>query len=214
MVYLFSKPQAIGSILTISENEHFPQFTPLEYLEWEAQQELRHEFVNGRISTMTSDSVEYDAARTLHERITANFSTMLQNHLQSTVCRVFGADVKVQILESNSFLYPDLSVSGDVQDRSASNFITHPYLIVEVLSPSTEADNRGYRFATYRQVTSLQDYVLVSTDRIGLDMYRINEGGEWELSSYQSGDVVELNSVNFTFEVDRAYEGIVVESGA
>jgi Uma2 family endonuclease len=194
--------------LTISENEHFPQFTPLEYLEWEAQQELRHEFVNGRISAMTSDSIEHDAARTLRERITANFSTMLQNHLQSSVCRVFGANIKVQILESNSFLYPDVSVSGDVQDRSASNFITHPYLIVEVLSPSTEADNRGYRFASYRQVTSLQDYVLVSTDSIGLDVYRLNEGGEWELSSYQSGAVVELNSVNFTFEIDRIYEDL------
>lgn len=202
------KPQATDSILTISENEHFPQFTPLEYLEWEAQQELRHEFVNGRISAMTSDSVEYDSARTLHERITANLSSMLQNNLQSSVCRVFDADVKVQILESNSFLYPDVSVSGDVQDRSANNFITHPYLIVEVLSPSTEADNRGYRFASYRQVTSLQDYVLVSTDSIGLDVYRLNEGGEWELSSYQSGDVVELKSVNFTFEVDRIYEDL------
>ncbi len=208
MVYSFSKPQAIGSILTISENEHFPQFTPLEYLEWEAQQELRHEFVNGRISAMTSDSVEHDFARTLHERITANLSSMLQNNLQSSVCRVFDADVKVQILESNSFLYPDVSVSGDVQDRSANNFITHPYLIVEVLSPSTEAENRGYRFASYRQVTSLQDYVLVSTDSIGLDVYRLNEGGEWELSSYQSGDVVELKSVNFTFEVDRIYEDL------
>ena len=202
------KPQATDSILTISENEHFPQFTPLEYLEWEAQQELRHEFVNGRISAMTSDSAEYDSARTLHERITANLSSMLQNNLQSSVCRVFDADVKVQILESNSFLYPDVSVSGDVQDRSANNFITHPYLIVEVLSPSTEADNRGYRFASYRQVTSLQDYVLVSTDSIGLDVYRLNEGGEWELSSYQSGDVVELKSVNFTFEVDRIYEDL------
>ena len=139
---------------------------------------------------------------------------MLQNHLQSTVCRVFGADVKVQILESNSFLYPDVSVSGDVQDRSASNFITHPCLIIEVLSPSTEAHNRVDRFALYRQVTSLQEYVLVGTDSsIGLDVYRLSEGGEWEFSSYQSGDVVELKSVNFTCEIDRIYEDLVVEIG-
>ncbi len=206
MVYLFSKPQAIGSILTISENEHFPQFTPLEYLEWEAQQELRHEFVNGRISAMTSDSVEHDSARTLRDRITANLNTMLQNHLQSTVCRVFGADVKVQILDSNFFLYPDVSVSGDVQDRSASNFITHPRLIIEVLSPSTEADNRDGRFALYRQLTSLQECVLVGTDPIGLDVHQLNERGKWEFSSYESGDVVELQSVNLTFEIDRIYE--------
>ena len=192
--------------MKISENEHFPQFTPLEYLEWEAQQELRHEFVDGRLSAMTSDVDR--------ERVAMNFSNMLKNHLQSTVFRVFDADVKVQILESNSFLYPDVSVSGDVQDRSASNFITHPCLIIEVLSPSTEAHNRVDRFALYRQVTSLQEYVLVGTDSsIGLDVYRLSEGGEWEFSSYQSGDVVELKSVNFTCEIDRIYEDLVVEIG-
>ena len=197
--------------MTIPENEHFPQFTPLEYLEWEAQQELRHELINGRISAMTSDSVERDSAERTCERITANLSTMLQNHLQSSVCRVFGADVKVQILESNSFLYPDVSVSGDVQDRSANTFISHPCLIVEVLSPSTEADNRADRFSLYRQVTSLQEYVLVGTDPIGLDVHQLNERGEWEFNSYESGDAIELKSVNFTFEFDRAYEDLVVE---
>ena len=180
--------------MTISENEHFPQFTPLEYLEWEAQQELRHEFVDGRLSAMTSDVDR--------ERVAMNFSNMLKNNLQSTVCRVFDADVKVQILESNSFLYPDVSVSGDVHDRSANKFISHPCLIVEVLSPSTEADNRGGRFALYRPMTSLQEYVLVSADPIELNVHQLNERGEWEFSLYESGDVVELKSVNFTFEIE------------
>ena len=180
--------------MTISENEHFPQFTPLEYLEWEAQQELRHEFVDGRLSAMTSDVDR--------ERVAMNFSNMLKNHLQSTVCRVFDADVKVQILESNSFLYPDVSVSGDVHDRSANKFISHPCLIVEVLSPSNEADNRGGRFALYRPMTSLQEYVLVSADPIELNVHQLNERGEWEFSLYESGDVVELKSVNFTFEIE------------
>ena len=180
--------------MTISENEHFPQFTPLEYLEWEAQQDLRHEFVDGRLSAMTSDVDR--------ERVAMNFSNMLKNHLQSTVFRVFDADVKVQILESNSFLYPDVSVSGDVHDRSANKFISHPCLIVEVLSPSTEADNRGGRFALYRPMTSLQEYVLVSADPIELNVHQLNERGEWEFSLYESGDVVELKSVNFTFEIE------------
>ena len=180
--------------MTISENEHFLQFTPLEYLEWEAQQELRHEFVDGRLSAMTSDVDR--------ERVAMNFSNMLKNNLQSTVFRVFDADVKVQILESNSFLYPDVSVSGDVHDRSANKFISHPCLIVEVLSPSNEADNRGGRFALYRPMTSLQEYVLVSADPIELNVHQLNERGEWEFSLYESGDVVELKSVNFTFEIE------------
>jgi Uma2 family endonuclease len=190
--------------LTTSANEHFPQLTPVEYLEWEAQQELRYEFVDGRISAMTSESVQ-------HERIAANFYAILQAHLQSTVCRVFNSTVKVQILESNAFCYPDLSVSGDVQDRSANNFITHPCLIVEVVSPRSEVYERGEKFALYRQAATLAEYVLVSTDKIGLDLYRRNALGSWDLSTYESGDAIELQSVNFTFEIDRIYEDRVVE---
>jgi Uma2 family endonuclease len=193
--------------LTISANEHFPQLTPVEYLEWEAQQELRYEFVDGRISAMTSESV-------WHDRIAANFCAILQAHLQCTVCRVFNATVKVQTLESNAFCYPDLSVSSDVQDRSANNFITHPCLIVEVVSPSSEMYERGEKFALYRQAATLEEYVLVSTDKIGLDLYRRNALGSWDLSTYESGDEIELQSVNFTFNIDLIYEDRVVESAA
>jgi Uma2 family endonuclease len=199
VVYSFLQPCTIDSILTISANEHFPQFTPVEYLEWEAQQELRYEFVDGRISAMTSESVD-------GERITANFCAILQEHLQRTVFRVFNSTVKVQILESNAFCYPDLSVSGDVQDRSANNFITHPCLIVEVVSPRSEVYDRGEKFALYRQATTLAEYVLVSTDKIGLDVYQRNALGIWEFSSYASGEIVELKSVNLTLEIDRIYQ--------
>jgi Uma2 family endonuclease len=136
--------------LTTSANEHFPQLTPVEYLEWEAQQELRYEFVDGRISAITSESV-------WHDRVVANFCAILQAHLQFTVCRVFNSTVKVQTLESNAFCYPDLSVSSDVQDRSANNFITHPCLIVEVVSPSSEMYERGEKFALYRQAATLEE---------------------------------------------------------
>ncbi len=206
MVCLFSKPRPIDLILTTSASENFPQFTPVEYLEWEAQQELRYEFVDGRISAMTIESVE-------HDRLVANFSNLLQAHLQATVCRVFNSRVKVQTLESNAFCYPDLSVSGDVQDRSANNFITHPGLIVEVVSPTSEVYDRGEKFALYRQATTLSEYVLVSTDKIGLDVHQRNAVGNWVLSSYESGDEVALKSVNFTFDLDLIYEDRVVESG-
>ena len=191
--------------MTSSANEHFPQFTPVEFLEWEAQQELRYEFVDGRISAIISESVE-------HDRIAANFGSLLQAHLQSTVCRVFDAKVKVQTLESNAFCYPDLSVSGNVQDRSANNFITHPCLIVEVVLPSSEIYDRGEKFGLYRQAATLEEYALVSTNKIGLDVYRRHTLGNWELSSYESGNVVELKSVNFRFEIDRIYEHLVIES--
>lgn len=195
--------------MTISANEHFPQLTPGEYLEWEAQQELRYEFLDGRISAMNSD--QQDSARILHDRIAANFYAILQAHLQSTVCRVFNSKVKVQILESNAFCYPDLSVTRDVQDRSASNFITHPCLIVEIVSLTSDVYERGEKFALYCQAATLEEYVLVSTDKIGLDVYQRNALGSWDFSKYESGDEIELQSVNFTLEIDRIYEDRVVD---
>ena len=195
--------------MTISANEHFPQLTPVEYLEWEAQQELRYEFLDGRISAMNSD--QQDSARMRHDRITANFYDLLQARLECTVCRVFNSTIKVQILESNAFCYPDLSVSSNVRDRSANNFITHPCLIVEVGSPRSDVSERIEKFGLYRQVATLEEYVLVSTDKIGLDVYQRNALGSWDIRGYESGATIELQSINFTFEIDRIYEDRVVE---
>ena len=191
----------------ISDTEHFPQFTPLEYLEWEAQQEFRYEFIDGSVRRIPDETLDRAIV------VATNLNNLLQDRLHSTVCRLFGDRVKVHTLESNSFCYPDLSVSGDVHDRSASNFITHPYLIVEVLSPRTEAYDRGEKFGLYRQSPTLQEYVLISTDRIHLDIHRQTTAGVWEFIAYSSGDLVELTSVNFSFEIDRVYDGIVFDIG-
>jgi Uma2 family endonuclease len=195
----------LGAVMMISAREHFPQFTPAEYLEWEAQQDLRYEYIEGRVRPIADETVD----RIINTA--ANFSTLLQDHLRGTVCRVFGNRVKVQTVESNSFCYPDLSVSGDVHDRSANNFISHPGTIIEVLSPSTEAYDRGEKFGLYRSSPSLQEYVLVSTDLIHLDIHRQRSPGMWEFSSYSAGSVVELASLNFSFEIDRIYEHVGFE---
>jgi Uma2 family endonuclease len=186
----------------IATKEHFPQFTPTEYLAWEEQQEFRHEFVDGEVYAMTGGTVN-------HGEIAANFIALLKSHLRSSGCRVLTSDVKIQTLESNSYCYPDISVTCDTRDRSAHKFISHPCLIVEVLSPSTEAYDRGDKFALYRRSTSLQEYILVSTNTVRLDMYQRNNNGRWEFSSYESGDSIELQSVNCSLEIDRVYENIV-----
>ncbi|WP_373541736.1 Uma2 family endonuclease [Chamaesiphon sp.] len=187
--------------------ENFPQFTPLAYLEWEAQQDCRYEFVDSKVRPIPDETCDRAIIAM------TNFRNMLQEHLHCTICRVFGDDIKVQTLESDSFLYPDLSVSGDVHDRSANNFISHPCLIIEVLSPNTETYDRGEKFELYRQSPRLQEYVVVSSDTIYLDVYRQPTAGLWEFSVYSSGDMVELTSVNFTFEIDRVYNNIIFEIG-
>jgi Uma2 family endonuclease len=190
----------------VAAREYLPQFTPAEYLEWEEQQEFRHEFVDGEVYAMTGGTLN-------HSEIAVKFTIALGSHLQGSGCRVLNSDAKVQIAESNSFLYPDISVTCDPRDRNANKFISHPCLIVEVLSPSTEAYDRGDKFALYRRSTSLQEYILVSTNQMRLDVYQRNDIGRWEFSSYSSGELVELKSVNFSMEIDRVYENIVFELG-
>lgn len=89
-----------------------------------------------------------------------------------------------------------------------TQFISHPCLIVEVLSPSTEAYDRGDKFKQYRRLDSLQEYILVSTSEIALDVYRRNERGRWELISYGPGDLVELESVKLSFPIEQVFEHI------
>ncbi len=186
----------------VALKDHFSQFTPAEYLAWEEQQEFRHEYADGEIYAMTGGTVN-------HGEIAANVINILRNHLRGSGCRVLTSDVKVQTLASNSYLYPDVSVTCDARDRSATKFISHPCLIVEVLSPSTEAYDRGDKFALYRRSTTLQDYVLVSTNAMRIDLYQRSERGRWEILSYDAGDEIELPSVNLSVSVAEIYEDIV-----
>ena len=106
-----------------------------EYLEWEAKQEIRHEYVNGEIFAMTGGSIP-------HNDIALNLYRALYTHLRPRGCRVNVSDVKLQLGSSSAYFYPDVIVSCDPQDLHSRKFIQHPKLIVEVLSPSTAASDR------------------------------------------------------------------------
>jgi Uma2 family endonuclease len=188
----------------IAARGQFPQLTPSEYLEWEERQEFRYEYVNGEVSAMTGGSVN-------HGEIAMNVGILLGNHLADSGCRVLTSDVKVNIAESNDYIYPDVSVTCDDRDRSATQFIAHPCLIVEVLSPSTETRDRWEKFNLYRRSDSLQDYVLVDTSKVEIALYSKNERGKWEILRYGAGDIVELTSINLSFSIDRVYRNIRFE---
>jgi Uma2 family endonuclease len=186
----------------VAVREHFPKLTPAEYLEWEEQQELRYEYIDGEIYAMTGGTLN-------HSKIGGNFYYLLQTHLRGGGCQVLNSDAKVQIAESNDYVYPDVSVTCDERDRSATKFISHPCTIVEVLSPSTKAYDRWEKFNLYRRSDVLQDYVLVDTDRIEIALYSKNDRSKWEITRYLAGDIVELKSINLTFLIEQVFEGIV-----
>jgi Uma2 family endonuclease len=185
----------------VAVRNNTPRFTPEEYFAWEEQQLEKHEYLGGEVYAMTGGTVN-------HSRIALKFGALLDNHLSGSACQAANSDCRVNIVESNDYTYPDISVTCDDRDKITTQYITYPCLIIEVLFKSTEAYDRGGKFRMYRQNPVLQDYVLVSSEKIEIDLYRKNESGSWEIINYQVGDTIELKSVNLTFPIERIYEGI------
>lgn len=182
-----------------------PQKMTVEaYLEWEPGQELRYEYVNGEVVAMTGGTLP-------HNDIAINLLTMLRPHVRRQGCRINIADAKVSITPS-LYRYPDLVVSCDPQDRSALNAIRYPRLIVEVLSAGTEALDRGDKFQEYRSLPSLQEYVLISSTRMNVEIYRRGEGRLWLYTAYQAGDMIPLNSIGFEVDMALLYEDIPLDT--
>jgi Uma2 family endonuclease len=185
----------------VAVQDNTPRFTPEEYFAWEEQQLERHELIDGEVYAMTGGTVN-------HSRIGLKFGALLDNHLSGTKCQTLNSDCRVNIVQSNNYTYPDVSVTCDDRDKTTTKYITYPCLIIEVLSFSTEAYDRGGKFRMYRQNPVLQDYVLVSSEQIEIDLYHKTESGSWEIINYQAGDTIELKSVNLTFAIERIYEGL------
>ena len=188
----------------IAVKDKFPKLTPEEYFVWEEQQLLRHEYLNGEIYAMSGGTQN-------HGRIASNIIFIVKGHLRGGGCQVGNSDCRVNIVETKDYVYPDVSVTCDERDRTAIQAIQYPCLIVEVLSPSTASYDRGDKFRLYRRNPSLQDYVLVDAEKIAIDLYRKNERGNWEIFNYQSGDNIELRSIDLSFPIESVYEDIVFE---
>ncbi len=191
----------------VAIQDNTPRFTPEEYFAWEEKQLERHEFIGGEVYAMSGGTVN-------HSQIGVNFVSLLNSHLRGSGCKTLNSDCRVNIVNSTDYTYPDVSVTCDDRDKNATKYITYPCLLVEVLSDSTEAYDRGGKFRMYRQNPILQDYVLVSSEKMEIDLYCKTESGSWEIINYQVGDTIELKSVNLTFPIERIYEGITLTPAA
>lgn len=184
-----------------------PYMTPEEYLEWEEQQELRYEYVDGVV--YAKDEIYGMTGGTLaHNDIALNLYSALRSSMRTKGCRVNVADVKVQTAETGAFFYPDLLISCDPRDKSASKFVRFPCLIAEILSPSTESYDRGAKFAQYRRLESLREYVLISSEKISVDIFRLNDSQKWELTPYAAGEIVQFTSIDFECSIELLYEDV------
>jgi len=172
-----------------------------EYLQAEKSSPIKHEYIQGQIYAMAGAS---DA----HVTITANLVALLRNHIRGTGCRIYVADMKARIEFLDIFYYPDIMVTCDSRDTQFEYFKRYPSLIIEVLSPSTEALDRGDKFSDYQELDTLQEYVLVSQNRQRIDCFRRNSEERWVLYSYRGNQQLELTSVNFSCSLTDVYEDV------
>lgn len=187
--------------------------SPQEYLDWEEQQTIKYEYLNGEAYAMTGGTLNHNA-------IAVNLTTALRTYLRGRGCKVWMADAKVGISESGPFFYPDIVVSCDERDRRALMQVQHPCLIIEVLSPSTEAFDRGRKFRHYRRLDSLKEYVLVNAETKGVECYRLNDRQKWELTAYipeeqtevaEDSLEVQFTSIDFQCPLSLVYEEIELD---
>lgn len=179
--------------------------TPQEYLDWEEQQPIKYEYINGEVYAMTGGTLA-------HNSIALNLASNLKTHVRGKGCKVFMADAKLGVSENGPFHYPDVMVTCDERDRNAKKVIYHPSIIVEVLSPSTESFDRGKKFQQYRRISTLREYVLISAEQLTVEVFRLNDRGIWELYTYTEGEEIYLNSVDFRCAIELLYEDVVLET--
>lgn len=193
--------------------------SPEEFLAWEAQQLQRHEYLNGQVYGMSGGTLAHNA-------IAVNLVAGLRDWVRQKRCRLYVNDAKVFISDQGPFLYPDLVVTCDPRDFNETQGLRHPCLIIEVLSPSTQAFDCSEKFRHYRKLESLREYILVASDRPALDCYYRRESRLWEFESYgppdfNAGDAVadlatfefQLKSLDFKSSLAMIYEDVAFDLG-
>jgi Uma2 family endonuclease len=185
----------------ISSRENLPKLTPEEYFAWSEKQLEKYEYINGKVYAMSCGSVN-------HGRLAIRLTALFDTHLENSSCIIGNSDIKINIVETNNYTYPHASVTCDDRDKTTTQYITYPCLIVEVLSHSTESYDRGGKFRMYRKNPVLQDYLLVSSTSIEINLYHKKDTGKWLIINYQAGDTIELKSINLSFLIEQIYRNL------
>ena len=172
-----------------------------DYLAGEALSPIRHEYVAGEVFAMAGATEE-------HATIAGNLFALLRTQVRGGPCRVYIADMKLRVEAADAFFYPDVFVTGDARDAAEPLAKRHPSLICEVLSESTEAYDRGGKFAAYRTLESLNEYLLIDSRSQSVEVFRRQPDG-WLLAPVAPDGQLELMSLGFRCAVDALYEDVV-----
>ncbi len=177
-----------------------PRISLEAYLEWENAQVDKHEFYQGEVFAMVG-------GRRVHGRVVSNIGGELRSRLKGSPCQVFAESMKVQI-GADTVLYPDVFVTCDNADLATDLIFRSPTLVIEVLSPNTQSYDRSQKFALYRRIASLREYILVDPETSRVDGFRRDEKGQWVLHDMSDGSDLEAASIGVSVPLAEVFDGV------
>jgi Uma2 family endonuclease len=184
-----------------------PLVSPQEYLRRERLAPFRSEYRGGRVVAMAG-------ASRIHNRIVTNISTSLDLQLRDRSCNNYSNDMRVSVRGGKGFSYPDVVVTcgQEVFEDHHRDTLVNPIVIIEVLSPSTEAYDRGEKFLDYQMIPSLEEYVLITPSPRRFEVYRRQADGSWLYHSWAFSPVpIVLQSIECTLTPDEVYSKVESE---
>ena len=180
-----------------------PRFDRQDFFAWEPEQPVKHEYVAGEVFAQAG-------ARQNHVVVAGNCFAALRQRLRGTPCRAYISDMQLEVAQADAVFYPDVMVSCHPEDLAAERVLHHPRVIVEVLSDSTAAYDRGGKFAAYRMLESLQEYVLIDPERRSLEIFRRLPSNDWLLATGDSARALVLAALEMEIGFDEVFEDVAV----
>ena len=178
------------------------KFSVEEYLEIEKASSEKHEYYRGEIFDMAG-------AGARHNVIFKNLFGELAYRLKGNPCQPYGSDLRIHIPENSLFTYPDISIiCGDIVNPDDNNETAlQPAVIIEILSGSTKDYDRGTKFKLYRDIPALKEYILIDSEAIGIELFRLSADGHWQLEEYKNmEEIFQIKAVRFQMSVHDIYE--------
>jgi Uma2 family endonuclease len=177
------------------------KYTIEEYLQMERASEMKHEYYQGEIFAMAG-------ASNRHITISSNLIAELHPRLKTSPCFPYGSDMRIHIPENTLFTYPDISIiCGEIKtfDKDIDTAL-QPTILIEILSKSTRNYDLGGKFKLYRDIPTLKEYMLVDSEKIGVEIFRINEHNHWELEEYKDlQEIVTLPAIGVSVSMEDIY---------
>lgn len=186
----------------------YPKMTPEEYREFERNSDQKHEYLDGEIYMMAG-------ATPNHNLISSSVNFALYSQLRGKGCFLYSSDMRVKVEKTGLYTYPDMTIvcgKPEYEDTKPQTLL-NPIMIIEILSPSTEKDDRGKKFQHYRNLQSLQEYVLISQNSYRIEKFAKRTNIEWLFSDTSDIDsVIELPSIDCTLRLSEVYAQVTLET--